>query len=89
MEAQCARCGSSTGWVECWNCDEGYVEVDFGDGIVPDLGMEICELCGGNGGHYTCISDYNWCQTHPLPGRDGVLSGTVETFDADTRGGSE
>ena len=85
MEAQCARCGSSTGWVECWNCDEGYVESDFGDGIVEDIELVACDICDGKGGFYTCLSDEDWCEAHPLPGREKVASGTADTFEADTR----
>lgn len=88
-EAQCARCGSSVGWVDCWSCDDGYIEADFGDGIVPDMEFLLCQHCGGAGGRHTCISDYDWCQAHPLAGRENVLSGTVETFVVSERSQSE
>lgn len=63
-EAQCARCGSSTTYVD----DESL------DG-------------SGYEGH-VCLSDAEWCDSNPLPGREQQVGGhgrPVPTGAADTR----
>ena len=66
----CARCGSSTGWLDCWACSSGLAydeDEDTGDTI-----LVACEWCRGNGGENVCLSPAEWCQANPLPGREEV-----------------
>jgi ribosomal protein S27AE len=72
-EQQCARCGSSVVMIDCNHCGgEGTVEVDAGDGIVPDLRDVECEPCDGEGAWPICCSGKAWCDAHPMPGREHV-----------------
>lgn len=83
-DAQCARCGSSTGRVQCGACG-GCGWIDDG-GAWDDLADEEgeaavrCEACGGAGGWRRCLSDAPWCEAHPLAGRADVERGAVEWF---------
>lgn len=82
---QCARCGSSADRVLCESCD--------GDGRTrpgqlyeedplwyDEDDTEACRDCRGAGGWWACSSTDEWCETHPLPGREDVASGDVEAF---------
>ena len=72
-ECQCARCGSSTWWVRCTECD--------GDGgWSDDEGEWYCDTCDGFSGWYSCLSSPAYCQANPLPGREDVQRGTIEWF---------
>lgn len=76
-DCQCARCGSSCGYVDCGECGgDGYVEDD--DCCGTDT-MQ-CRECGGHGGWPVCVSDDDWCNAHPLPGRENVKRGAIEWF---------
>lgn len=82
QDCQCARCGSSVGWVGCTDCVSGLVWLE------DDGGLEIaepCSTCAGNGGWDCCLSSSEWCAANPLPGREAVLRGTVEWFDVPAR----
>jgi hypothetical protein len=70
LDPSCARCGSSTGWVDCWACCHGVVleEDDEGTG----LSTVTCEWCNGNGGSAACLSSAEWCEANPLPGHGEV-----------------
>lgn len=70
-DCQCARCGSSTSFDHCSNCDgAGFVDAYEEDPINADFGdAERCEGCGGSGGWRGCLSSPEWCEAHPLPGR--------------------
>lgn len=66
-DAQCARCGSSVTWSDCWDCGgEGFVTIAEDD---MTEGEDTCDTCDGNGGWYTCLSSAAWCEAHPLEGR--------------------
>ncbi|MEM7543782.1 MAG: hypothetical protein AAF384_19670 [Pseudomonadota bacterium] len=56
----------------CWNCDDGYVEVDIGDdNVIEELDFEPCEVCLGKGSFWVnsdtlCdeanVIDTHWCR---------------------------
>ena len=81
--AQCARCGSSVHYVRCWDCgDEGVTHHDCGEDTCCCLHPEAnvgCETCGGEGGSLHCVSGPEWCNAHPLPGREFVKSSALST----------
>jgi len=79
LDCQCARCGSSCNFLDCWNCDHGYVEKDFGDDCMEDLHDVPCEFCKGTGGHWHCISGPEWCNAHPLKGRVHIESSALSS----------
>ena len=66
----CARCGSSTGWIDCWACASGFAYDEDEDTGEPIL--VACEWCAGNGGANVCLSSAEWCEANPLPGREEV-----------------
>ena len=85
---QCARCGSSMQFVDCDNCGgDGLDGHDCGEDtcccLDPD-DNEDCDWCQGSGGHWACLSSAEWCEAHPVEGREETKRGTVEwfTFDA-------
>jgi len=89
-ECQCARCGSSCGWLECPGCDgDGQVQ-DFRDWSLGGL-IEMymrCSQCRGKGGWHSCLSSDEWCEAHPLPGRESIRCGEIEWFDVPPRNAS-
>lgn len=85
-EVQCARCGSSLSREECENCGgEGTDGHDCGEDCCCCLHPEDnvpCDYCNGEGYYWLCLSSYEYCQAHPLPGRENVNRSTVEWFPA-------
>ena len=82
-ECQCARCGSSCDWQECYNCEDGASHHDCGDDCcccLDPLPNVRCEVCNGNGGWWRCLSDYDWCNNNPMPGREDTKRGMFEWF---------
>lgn len=76
-DCQCARCGSSVHWETCGACG--------GEGITaPGELYEEDPLWYAAWG--ICMSSPEWCEAHPLTGRDAVKRGAIEwfTFDAPT-----
>lgn len=74
----CARCGSSADFRPCDYCGgEGWnwaEEVDP-DPMWYDEGESIpCPDCGSTGGSWHCVSSRDWCEAHPLEGREEVES---------------
>jgi len=70
---QCARCGSSVYFVDCWECGgEGEVEDDDWQNFEGD--MVCCRHCRGTGGWWHCVSGRAWCEAHPMPGREDITS---------------
>lgn len=70
-DVQCARCGSSIASEDCETCPA------FGcwDDADPH-----CETCKGTGRSWWCLSSTEWCEAHPLAGRENVAPHTVEYF---------
>lgn len=88
VEYQCARCGSSVSFQSCANCGgEGYEDHDcFDDSCCClDPGEDVCSWCRGEGGSHVCLSSREWCHTHPMPGREEVKRGEVESFTVPDR----
>lgn len=86
-ECQCARCGSSCDWTDCYDCDDGYCGSDCiddlchgGECIHGDSGQIVCHICDGYGGWYTCLSGDEWCKANPMDGRENVDRGKIEWF---------
>lgn len=72
---QCARCGSSLFFTDCIDCDgAGYEE-----------GISACEACDGDGFIAVCMSTWEWCADHPLPGKEWVSRGTVQGVEVGGR----
>lgn len=71
----CPRCGSSTTWVECEMCEDGFDGHDCGEDCCACANPEpnvVCGFCKGEGGYYRCLSSPEWCEAHPLPGKEDV-----------------
>ena len=89
-ECQCGRCGSSMFSEDCQHCGgEGVTDHDCGEDTCCCLYPEDnvpCDICGGEGAFLLCISSKEWCQAHPLNGRENVERHTPEWFRiTDTR----
>ena len=83
IDCQCARCGSSCDYVECWDCEDGYSDHDCGEDCCCCLRPEnnvLCSICLGRDGWQCCISSEQWCKANPLPGRETVERGEIEWF---------
>lgn len=89
-DTQCARCGSSTTFVTCYNC--GGDEEALGSDCIDDLchggecmhgdsGFIPCGICRGEGGWERCLSGPDWCNAHPLPGREHIKTTAYEGDD--------
>jgi hypothetical protein len=77
QDVQCARCGSSMDWTDCYACG--------GDGELeePDEDKSVtspCYSCDGKGGEWICLSGYAWCELNPKKGRATTPPGP-EFFD--------
>lgn len=75
VDYQCRRCGSSLDWEQCATC-EATGDLDW----VTALGRRNCPTCRGSGRMPTCLSTREYCDTHPLPGRDHIDRHTPEKF---------
>lgn len=89
-DCQCARCGSSLAWEPCSSCGgEGITapgELYEQDPLWYDPDdYEACSQCGGDGAYSYCLSSPEWCQTHPLPGRENMARHTPEWFTTDKK----
>lgn len=86
-ECQCARCGSSMYREDCDGCGgTGYDGHDCGEDTCccayPDDNLP-CDMCSGAGGWWVCMSSPDWCEAHPLPGREATKRHTVEWFEVE------
>ena len=74
---RCARCGSSAFFETCeWCGGDGWVDSDDWEDF-PDEGggpMRPCPECQDGGGWWCCVSSRDWCEAHPLSGREGIES---------------
>lgn len=77
-DTQCARCGSSLRFEACEMCDgEGWIEGTRHYHVVEHLG---CPSCRGERCFPICLSSEEFCQSNPLPGREGEKRSTPEWF---------
>lgn len=77
-DCQCARCGGSCSYWQCPDCDEyGYSYHDCGEDSCccryPENNV-CCDTCGGTGGEWHCANTPDYCNAHPLPGRENIES---------------
>lgn len=83
-DCQCARCGSSLSFEECENCGgEGVSGHDCGEDCCCCLDPEenvVCDTCRGEGTFPLCLSNSEWCQANPMPGRENIARSTPEWF---------
>lgn len=71
VDHSCARCGSSIAFEDCQMCPAtGWYDN-------PD---PACPACRGTGSVAICLSAYEWCRDHPLPGREDVQRHTVDEY---------
>ena len=90
-EASCARCGSSVVDVSCYNCggdgELGSNCIDDmchgGECIHGDSGQVRCDICRGEGGWSRCASSREWCEAHPMEGRENIKSTAYSGSDDD------
>jgi hypothetical protein len=80
IDCQCARCGSSVEGEHCGACEDGFVDRYEEDPLWYGHELYPCDECGGRGVFHRCCSSPEWCEAHPLPGREGVGRGRVEWF---------
>ena len=83
IDCQCARCGSSIYTERCDQCEDGYDGHDCGEDCCACLHPEDnvpCQYCGGAGVHHRCMSSPDWCDSHPLAGRESIPRGEIEWF---------
>lgn len=82
--SMCARCGSSLDFEPCDMCaGEGVAGHDCGEDCCVCLYPEpnvLCDCCHGEGSYPQCLSQREWCESHPLPGREDVARSTPEWF---------
>jgi hypothetical protein len=83
-EYQCGRCGSSISFHDCPNCGgEGYTSHDCGEDCCccaePEDNVP-CDVCNGDGTFARCLSSPEWCEAHPMAGRETTERSTVESF---------
>ncbi len=84
VEYQCGRCGSSIMFQECGNCGgHGVTGHDCGEDCCCCADPEdnvTCDICHGVGACPRCLSSAEWCEAHPLPGRENTPRSTPEAF---------
>lgn len=81
---QCARCGGSVDYEDCWQCGgEGVDHHDCGEDCCccafPEDNVQ-CDNCMGEGGWRVCGNSSEWCEAHPLPGREQTDRGLIEWY---------
>ncbi len=84
VEYQCGRCGSSIMFQECGNCGgDGVTGHDCWEDCCCCADPEdnvACDICHGVGAFPLCLSSAEWCEKHPLPGRENTPRSTPEAF---------
>lgn len=84
VEYQCGRCGSSITFEDCPNCGgEGYTSHDCGEDCrcceYPEDNV-VCDICRGSGSFPLCLSSKEWCEAHPMKGRENIPRSSPERF---------
>lgn len=81
-DVMCKRCGSSMTFEACEHCDGGGFDGhECGEdccSCADPWPNRVCNICGGKGGSYICLSSAEWCEAHPRPGREAVERHTPE-----------
>lgn len=80
-DCYCARCGCTMDVIDCPDCEDGFSHHDCGDDCCCCLYPEpnvCCETCNGAGFWRRCDSPAEWCNAHPMPGREDVTRSTPE-----------
>ena len=90
VDYQCARCGSSVEFEDCWNCGgEGMSGHDCGEDCCccadPEDNVR-CDICHGKCSFGRCLSRAEWCEANPLPGREKVMRGEIERITVTMKG---
>ena len=83
VEYQCGRCGSSILFETCQSCaGEGWFGHDCFEDCCCCLDPEDdkCGTCDGEGTIPICLSSAEWCEAHPMPGRENTPRSTPESF---------
>lgn len=88
-DVQCARCGSSVHFEDCETCGgEGVDGHDCGEDCCccayPEDNV-TCDMCRGEGSFGICLSSAEYCNSHPLKGREGIKRGELEWFTFNTK----
>lgn len=82
-DCSCARCGSSVERLRCYNCGgEGYSHHDCGEDCCCCLHPEdnvVCDICEGAGGWLCCVSTPEYCEAHPISGREHIASTALKS----------
>jgi hypothetical protein len=81
-DCQCARCGSSCVSETCDTCGGTGVN-DWGEDDWDYGGPQACDICEGGGGWMHCCSSLDWCEAHPIEGRENTGRGAIEWFAFD------
>ena len=76
QDQQCARCGSSVAWLECWECS-GEHDCSEDSCCCLNPADDDRSGCCGTGGSWHCISSREWCTENPMPGREDVKSSAL------------
>lgn len=84
-DCQCARCGSSMMSESCGRCGgEGTTavgELYEEDPLWYDVDdVAPCHECNGEGAWMLCISSPEYCEAHPMKGREATPRHTPEWF---------
>lgn len=90
-DCQCARCGSSCYFADCYECGGNGEIQDCRDWNLGGLIEEYmtCRHCRGAGGWRVCLSSPEWCEANPLPGRGNIERGKIEWFSISRSDASE
>ncbi len=88
-DCQCARCGSSVDFEPCGACGgDGQTqpgELYEEDPLWYDMDSTApCHQCGGQGSFGGCMSSPEYCESHPLPGREAIKRDSIEWFEVRT-----
>ena len=83
-ESKCARCGSSAPTDDCEHCGgEGVTGHDCGEDCCCCAAPEdkvVRGICWGRGFFESCCSSADYCEAHPMPGRENTPRGHIEYF---------